>query len=105
MNRAKRRELAKRINTPDKLEKIVQQMTLERTKDLKEEYHQKLVGYVEVFVVMMCYVLDAEEIDKERIPEIASRVLFNIDSFRTGELTPSDYDVIKKEIEEMGVKL
>ena len=105
MNRAKRRELAKRINTPDKLEKIVQQMTLERTKDLKEEYHQKLVGYVEVFVVMMCYVLDAEEIDKERIPGIASRVLFNIDSFRTGELQPSDYDAIKKEVEEWGVKL
>ena len=61
--------------------------------------------YIEVFVVMMCYVLDAEEIDKERIPGIASRVLFNIDSFRTGELIPSDYDAIKKEVEEWGVKL
>jgi hypothetical protein len=105
MNRAKRRELAKKINTPEKLERVVDKVVKERTEDIRKEYYQKLAGYVEVFVVMMCYVLDLEEIPKERIPQIASRVLFNIDSFRTGELVPSDYDAIKKEIEDMGVKL
>lgn len=105
MNRAKRRELAKKINTPEKLERVVDQVVKERTVEIKKEYHQKLVDYIEVFVVMACYVLDLEGIPKEQIPQIASRVLFNIDSFRTGELAPSDYDLIKKEVEDMGVKL
>ena len=105
MNRAKRRELAKKINTPQKLERIVDEMTKERTEEIKKEYHKKLVDYIEVFVVMMSYVLDLEDIPKDRIPQIASRVLFNIDSFRTGELAPGDYDVIKKEVQEMGVEL
>lgn len=104
MNRAKRRELAKQINTPQRLERLVDEMVKERTKDLENDYHHKLVGYIEVFVVMMCYVLDAEEIPQERIPGIANRVLFNIDSFRTGHLEPGDYEIIKKQIEDMGVK-
>ena len=105
MNRQKKRQLAKKINTPDKLERIVEQMTKERTADIKRMYNKKLVDYIEVFVVMMCYVLDLEDLPKEKIPAIASRVLFNIDSFRTGELQPSDYDIIKKEVEKMGVQL
>lgn len=105
MNRAKRREIAKQINTPQKLERLVDELVKDRTKDIQNEYNQKLVDYIEVFVVMVCYVLDLEGIPHDRIPQIASRVLFNIDSFRTGELQPSDYDIIKKEIEDMGVVL
>lgn len=105
MNRQKKREIAKQINTPQKLERLVDELVKERTKDLKKDYNDKLVGYIEIFVVMMCYVLDLEEIPKERIPQIASRVLFNIDSFRTGHLEPGDYDIIKKEVEDMGVIL
>lgn len=105
MNRAKRRELAKKINTPQKLERVVDEVTKAKTQEIQNTYNRKLIDYIEVFVVMMCYVLDLEEIPKERIPQIASRVLFNIDSFRTGELVPADYDAIKKEIEDMGVKL
>ena len=105
MNRQKRREIAKQINTPQKLERLVDELVKEKTKDLKNDYNEKLVSYIEIFVVMMCYVLDLEEIPKERIPQIASRVLFNIDSFRTGHLEPGDYDIIKKEVEDMGVVL
>lgn len=105
MNRAKRRELAKKINTPEKLERLVEEITRERTEDIKNTCNKKLIDYIEVFVVMMSYVLESEDIPKERIPQIASRVLFNIDSFRTGELKPEDYDTIKKEVEEWGVKL
>lgn len=104
-NREQRRKAAKRINTPEKLERIVVEMTKARTKELEKDYNNRLVAYIEIFVVMMCYVLEAEEIPKERIPDIASRVLFNIDSFRTGELQPEDYDIIKKEVEDMGVIL
>ena len=105
MNRQKRRELAKRINTPQKLERLVDEYTKESINEIKKDYNHKLVNYIEVFVVMMCYVLDSEEIKKEQIPQIASRVLFNIDSFRTGELTREDYQIIKKQIQDMGVEL
>ena len=104
MNRAKRREIAKQINTPQKLERIVDEMVKDRTKEIQKDYNDKLVSYIEIFVVMMCYVLDLEEIPQDRIPQIASRVLFNIDSFRTGHLEPGDYDIIKKEVESWGVK-
>lgn len=104
-NREQRRKIAKTMNTPQKMERLVDEMVKLRTQDLEKDYQQKLVGYIEVFVVMMCYVLDLEEIPKEQIAQIASRVLFNIDSFRTGELQPSDYDIIKKEVEDMGVVL
>lgn len=104
-NREQRRKIAKTINTPQKLEQIVDRLVKERTEDLRKEYNQKLVDYIEVFVVMTCYVLDMEEVPKEEIAEIASRVLFNIDSFRTGHLEPGDYDIIKKQVEDMGVIL
>lgn len=104
-NRKQRCELAKKINTPQKLERLCDEIVLEKTKEIRENYQKKLVDYIEVFVVMMCYVLDLEDIEKDKIPQIASRVLFNIDSFRTGELQPSDYDIIKKEVQDMGVKL
>ena len=104
-NRKERRRIAKTMNTPQKMERLVDELVKERTADLKKDYNEKLVGYVEVFVVMACYVLELEDIPKERIPQIASRILFNIDSFRTGELAPSDYDIIKKEVESWGVIL
>lgn len=105
MNRQRRRALAKTMNTPQKMEMLVDKLVYERTIDLKKEYDEKLVGYIEVFVVMMSYVLEAEDISIERIPDIASRILFNIDSFRTGELTREDYEIIKKQVQEWGVQL
>ncbi len=105
MNRERRRAIAKTMNTPQKMEMLVDKLVYERTIDLKKEYDEKLVGYIEVFIVMLCYILEAEDIEIQRIPEIASRVLFNIDSFRTGELTTEDYKTIKKQVQEWGVKL
>lgn len=104
-NRKERRRIAKTMNTPQKMEALVDRLVYERTKDLKKQCDEKLVGYIEVFVVMTCYILEAEDIEIERIPQIASRILFNIDSFRTGELSTDDYEVIKKQVQEWGVKL
>lgn len=105
MNRQKRRELAKKINTPQKLERIVEQTIRQKEIDLKNEYNEKLLGYIDVFIVMTSYVLDLEDIPKEHIIKIVNRILFNIDSFRTGQLNSDDFQVIKKEVEEWGVKL
>ena len=104
MNRAKRRELAKQINTPQKLERIVDELVKERTADIIKEYQQRVLDYTEVMIVMTAYVLNLEGFGKKRLPKIMNRILMNIDSFRTGELTPEDYQIIRKEMEDMGVK-
>ncbi len=104
MNRAKRRELAKRINTPQKLEKIVEETTRERTAEIVKEYRQKIIDYTEVMVVITAYVLNLEGYGKKRLPKIINRILMNIDSFRTGHLTPDDYLIIRKEMEKLGIK-
>ena len=104
MNRQERRNMAKKINTPQKLEQVVERVVREREKELQDIYKQKLLDYTEVMVYMTAYVLDLEDIGKDRIPSIVNRILFNIDSFRTGELLPEDFPIIKKEMQEMGVK-
>lgn len=104
MNREQRRKMAKKINTPEKLEKVVDRVVVEREKEIQKVYKQKLVDYTDVMVYMTAYVLELEGVEKERIPGIINRVLFNIDSFRTGELLPEDFPTIKKEMQELGVK-
>ena len=104
MNREQRRKMAKRINTPQKLEQVVDRVVTVREKEQEKIYQQKLADYTDVMVYMTAYVLDLEGIEKDRIARIVNRVLFNIDSFRTGELLPDDFKTIKKEMQELGVK-
>ena len=104
MNRQKRRQIARTMNTPQKLEQVVGKAVKMREQEMKKIYQQKLADYTDVMVYMTAYVLDLEEIPKEQIVEIINRVLFNIDSFRTGELLPDDFPIIKKEMQELGVK-
>ncbi len=104
-NREQRRKMAKTMNTPQKLERLVDELVKERTKDIKKECDQKIVDYIEVMVVMTAYVLNLEDVESERISKIVARIMMNIDSFRTGELAPGDYDLIKKEVEDLGVKI
>lgn len=104
MNREQRRKMAKKINTPEKLEQVVDRVVIEREKEMQKIYKQKLADYTDVMIYMTAYVLDLEEIPREQIVEIINRVLFNIDSYRTGELLPEDFPVIKKEMQELGVK-
>lgn len=104
-NREQRRKVAKTINTPQKLERLVDELVKERTKDLKKDFDKKMIDYLEVMVVMTAYVLNLEDVDADRISKIVARIMMNIDSFRTGELEPGDYDLIKKEVEDLGVKI
>lgn len=104
-NREQRRKMAKTMNTPQKLETLVDKLVYERTKDIKKECDQKIVDYIEVMVVMTAYVLNLEDVESDRISKIVARIMMNIDSFRTGELQPEDYDIIKKEVKEWGVEL
>lgn len=104
-NREQRRKIAKTMNTPQKMERLVDEMVKERTKDLKKDFDKKMIDYLEVMVVMTAYVLNLEDIEADRISGIVARIMMNIDSFRTGELAPGDYDLIKKEVEDLGVKI
>ena len=103
-NREQRRKMAKTMNTPQKLERLVDELVKERTKEIKEDCNNRILNYIEVMIVMTAYTLKLEGYGKKRLPRIIERTLMNIDSFRTGELEPGDYDIIKKEIEDMGVK-
>lgn len=105
MNRAYRRQQAKKINTPQKLERVVDEVVRVREKELEDIYNHKLVEYVDVMIVMTAYTLNLEGFGKKRLPKIMNRVLNNIDAFRTGHLQTEDFDVIKKEVEKLGVKV
>ena len=104
MNRAYRRQQAKKINTPQKLEYVVQNAISIREKELKQEYDKKIKDYIEIMIVMTAYTLHLEGYGHKRLPKVMHRILANIDSFRTGHLFPEDYDYIKKEVEEAGYK-
>ena len=41
-----------------------------------------------------------EDISKEKLQEICKRIFNNIDAYRTGHLTPKDYDEIVRMLEE-----
>lgn len=105
MNRAQKRKLAKRVNTPQKLEEVTDRLVKIRTEYLKNEYNKRIVDYTEVMIVMTAYTLNLEGYGKKRLPKIMKRIMMNIDSFRTGELQTEDYDVIKAEVEKLGISL
>lgn len=104
MNRAYRRRQAKKINTPQKLERVVGEALHIREKELKQEYDEKIKDYIEIMIVMVAYTLHLEGYGHKRLPKIMHRILANIDSYRTGHLMPEDFDFIKEEVEEAGYK-
>lgn len=105
MNRAYRRQQAKKINTPQKLERVVGECIKYRENELQEQYRLKLKDFVDVMIVMTAYTLNLEGFGSKRLPRIMERVLNNIDAFRTGHLATEDFDVIKEEVKKLGVKI
>ena len=104
MNRKQRRDYAKNINTPKKLEKIVFGIVKDREEKIIEDYNNRKTDYLYAIFYIVAYVLGNEGFGKTRLPKIMNRILMNIDCFRTGELAPEDFDEIKKEVESKGVK-
>jgi len=105
VNRAYRRRQAKKINTPQKLERVVDECIRYREKEMQDLYQKKLGEFVDVMIVMTAYTLNLEGFGKKRLPKIMERVLNNIDAFRTGHLAPDDFDIIKDEVKKLGVKV
>lgn len=60
----------------------------------------------EVMFYMMAYVAELHfDLSQEDLVKFMKRVYTNIDSYRTGQLTPEDFDIIKQEMEEKGIKM
>lgn len=60
----------------------------------------------EIVFYMTAYSIQLEfNLGKKRLQRAMRRVFDNIDAFRTGHLNSSDYDVIKSEINKMGVSI
>lgn len=59
-----------------------------------------------VMFYVMAYVAELHfDLSQEDLVKFMKRVYTNIDSYRTGQLTPEDFDIIKQEMEEKGIKM
>lgn len=105
MNREERRKAARKINTPKKLEEVLRYNIEEVERKKEEENRKNRMQYIEIILVMTAYTLSIEGYGKKRLPKLIERIKNNIDAFRTGHLEVSDYDIIKKELEEKGVQI
>lgn len=60
----------------------------------------------EIFFYMSAYVAQMEfDLEPERLIKFMKRVYDNIDSYRTGQLEPSDFDIIKGEMIDLGLTM
>jgi hypothetical protein len=100
MNRAERRRQEKLgVSTP----KIMSQY---REEAYSQGYMAGMAHEIEVTFNMLAYTLTYKTgYSKARIQELLRTAYLHIDSFRTNQLTPDDYDSICKELEEKGLSL
>lgn len=93
MNRSERRKAERKYG---------QEFSMQKYRDEAIEEGRKQA--IEIMITMTLYTIDyALELSEEQLQEIAKRIMDNIDSYRTGQLTPSDYDTIKQELKEKGI--
>ena len=70
----------------------------------EEAEHEGRRQAIDMILTMMAYTLNYKlGFGKKRLTEIISAIMMNIDSYRTGQLTPNDYDTIKQELKEKGI--
>ncbi len=95
MNREERRKLEK---TNNKMSVMGQY----RKEAYDEGYARGMQDVVDITFYMVAYTLSyaIEDISKEKLQEICKRIFNNIDAYRTGHLTPKDYDEIVRMLEE-----
>lgn len=100
MNRAERRK----ASNAGVSNKAIMDKTLADT--YENGYKAGMKAVTEIVFYMTAYSIQLEfELGKKRLQRAMKRIFSNIDSFRTGQLTPSDYDVIVSEINKMGIKI
>lgn len=109
MNRPSRRKLLKdKVSSENRAEAMkAVNIALARQKDYYEkELKQSKRHYYEMLMVMTAYTLNGRlGLGKTRLPKIMKAIEDNIDSFRTGQLEPRDYDTIKAMVEALDVEI
>lgn len=100
MNRQQRRKLARQGASEDYIEK-------RRKDDIYEEgYKEGMLKAIEITFYLTAYTLNYKlGFGRKRLVQMMEWIYNNIDAFRTNHLTPEDFETIKKEIEDMGVRL
>jgi len=100
MNRQERRRLQRQGASEDYIEK--------RRKDdvYNEGYKEGMLKAIEITFYLTAYTLNYKiDLKGHDLSEAMYWIYNNIDAFRTGHLTAEDFNTIKKEIEDMGVRL
>lgn len=109
LNRKQRREYAKRINTPQKLEQFSSQMSTRLRKEyeiaFQKKYQEDLGNSIDLFLLAIVYTLhynENTEFDNDKIDDFMQDLFVTVDYFRTGEYDPEDY---RKQLEKDGIKI
>lgn len=109
MNRKQRRQYAKKINTPQKLEQFSNRMDYQLRKEYEKAYEQKyqedLSNSIDLFLLAIVYTLHFNEktqFGNSRIEDFMQDLFVTVDYFRTEEYSPDDY---KKQLEKEGIKI
>ena len=100
MNRQERRRLARQGASESYIEK--------RRKDeaYDKAFDDGMLKAIEITFYMTAYTLNYKlGFGRKRLVETMGWIYNNIDAFRSGHLSRFDFDTIKKEIEDMGVRL
>ena len=100
MNRQQRRKLERQGYSKQAVEKRYKD-------DAYEQGHRDgMLKAIEISFYMTAYTMNYKlGFGKKRLVQMMGWIYDNIDAFRTGHLSSSDLDSIKKDIENMGVRL
>ena len=109
LNRKQRRNYAKRINTPQKLEMFSNKMSNQLRKEYEQAYEQRykedLGNSIDLFLLAIVYTLhynENTEFDNDKIDDFMQDLFVTVDYFRTGEYDPEEYI---KQLEKDGIKI
>jgi hypothetical protein len=59
---------------------------------------------IDIILTMMAWTINEHcGFGRKRLTRLIEQIMLNIDSFRTGQLTPEDYNAIKQELKEKGI--
>ena len=105
LNRKQRRDYAKRINTPQKLESFTKHMDAklrqEYAKLYEEKYNEDLEKAMDTFVLSIVFTLHFNEQTKfgaKRIMSFMEDLLATVDNFKDESYSPEEYiEMLKKE--------
>ena len=96
MNRAKRREYEKKYGKDFTIKKY-------REEAVAAGAREGARTAIDMIMYMTAYTINYKlGFGRKRLARIMYHIMDNIDAYNTGHLTPSDYDEIKKQMNELG---